>query len=324
MIRRWACLLPLLAMLGACGKPPQAKPAPAKKEAAEAMGIELERGTDPRERVWIGTRGVVIGLVSRPPERKLFVDPHRSDMAWYLLRTYAPFERKEPEWDLSFRGQGRAKAGAAEQRMIFEWARQTAAEAAGSQGGTAYGLAFTWHQGGSSLDCEDVAVYLTGEAVASSCAWDGEAQGWLEPGALGRLYGWFDRLAPFQGGGDQTQESLRPGALETRLVFAGKGAKQATAAEEAEVQSFGAALFTELAARRNEAAPPPQPPVGAPQGKTAAPVPAPVPVSHLLLPPGALHPRQEEVAVQAPEKPPAAPVEAPQRPAPAQSQPPPG
>jgi hypothetical protein len=311
-------------MLAACGKPPQAKPAPAKKEAAETMGIELERGTDPRERLWIGTRGVVIGLVSRPPERKFFVDPHRSDMAWYLLRTYAPFERKAPEWDLSFRGQGRAKAGPAEQRMIFEWARETAAETAGAEEGTAYGLAFTWHQGGSSLDCEDVSVYLTGEAVASSCGWDGEVQGWLEPGALGRLYGWFDRLAPFQAGGGQTQESLRPNALETRLVFAGKGAKQATAAEETEVQSFGAALFAELAGRRNEAAPPPPPQPaapGSPQAKT--PAPAPVPVSHLLLPPGALNPRQEEVVVQAPEKPPAAPVEAPQRPTPVSPAPPP-
>jgi hypothetical protein len=283
------------------------------------MGIELQRGTDPRERVWIGTGSVVIGLVSRPPERKFFVDPHRSDMAWYLLRTYAPFERKAPEWDLSFHGQGKTKAGAAEQRMIFEWSRQTAAEAAGSQGGTAYGLVFTWHQGGSSLDCQDVAVYLTGEAVASSCGWDGEVRGWLEPGALGRLYGWFDRLAPFQAGGGQTQESLRPGALETRLVFAGKGAKLATAAEETEVQSFGGALFTELAGRRNRnVAAAPQP---------AAPgAPVPVPVSHLLLPPGALHPREAEVVVQAPEKPPAPPVAAPQRPAgaPAQPQPPPG
>jgi hypothetical protein len=267
--------------------------------------------------VWIRTRSVIIGPVPGLLARKLFVDPRRPDMAWYLLRTYAPFERKSPDWNLSFHGQGKVKAGATEQRMIFEWARQTAAEAAGGHGGPAYGLALTWHQGGSSLDCQDVAAYLTGEAVATSCAWDGEIRGWLEPGALSRLYGWFDHLAPFQAGGGQTQESLRPGALETRLVFAGKGLMPATAAEETEIQSFGAALFGELAGRRNGAAPPPPP--AAPSGK-AAPVAA--PPAHLLLSPGALNPRPEEVVLQLPEKPPAPPQPPAQRPAAPEAQPP--
>lgn len=307
-IRRQACLL-LLTILAACGKVPQEKPAapPAPKGPAEApLGMELQRGQEPREIVWIGTRSVIIGPVQGPLARKFFVDSRRPDMAWYFLRTYAPFERKSPEWDLSFHGQGKAKAGATEQRMILEWARQTASAAAGGHGGSAYGLALAWHQGGSSLDCQDVAAYLTGEAVASSCAWDGEVRGWLEPGALSRLYGWFDHLMPFQAGGGQTQESLRPGALETRLVFAGRGLQPATAAEETEIQSFGAALFAELAGRRNGAAPPPPPAApGAAQGKPApAPAPAPPPPSHLLLPPGALNPRPEEVVLQLPEKPP--------------------
>jgi hypothetical protein len=308
LIRRWALIL-LLSILGACGKVPQGKPAaaPAKAPAGPPVGIELQRGKDPRERVWIGTRNVVIGPLSRPPARKLFVDPHRSDIAWYLLRTYAPFERRAPEWDLFFHGQGKAKTGAVEQRMIFEWARQTAAEAVDGKGGMAYGLALTWHQGGSSLDCQDVAVYLTGEAVATSCVWDGEVRGWLEPGSLSRLYSWFDHLGPFQAGGGQTQERLRPGALETRLVFAGKkGSRPAKADEQAEIQSFGAGVFAELSARRNGAAPPPPQPAA--QGKAPVPAPAPPPASHLLLPPGALNPRQEEIVLQLPEKPPAVPV----------------
>jgi hypothetical protein len=306
---RRACLLLLLGALpglGACGKAPGPKPAApaARKGPTEArLGIELQRGTDPREMVWIGTRSVVIGPVPGPLARKLFVEPRRSDFAWYLLRTYAPFERKTPEGDLAFHSRGKVKAGAAEQRMIFEWARQTAAEAADGRGGVAYGLAFAWHQGGSSLDCQDMTVYLTGEAVATSCGWDGEVRGWLEPGALARLYGWFDHLQPFQAGGGQTADSLRPGALETRLVFAGKGKRPAAAGDQGEIQSFAATLFTELAARRGGGAPPPPPPAavpGAPQGKTA-PVMAAVPIAHLLLPPAALNPRQEEIVLQLPE-----------------------
>ena len=175
--------------------------APAKEPAGPPLGIELLRGQDPREMVWINLRSVVIGPVPGRLERKFFADPRRTDVVWYLVRTYAPFERKAVEGDLSFHGVGKVKAGPVEQRMVFEWARQTAAEAAGGQGGLAYGLVLAWHLGGSSLDCQDLAVDLTGEAVATSCAWDGETRGRLEPGALARLYAWFDRLGPFQAGG---------------------------------------------------------------------------------------------------------------------------
>jgi hypothetical protein len=270
--------------------------------------LELQRGTDPREVVQIGLQSVVIGPAPGPLARKFFPDFWRADVAWYLLRTYAPFERKGREGDLSFHGQGRAKAGPAEQRMIFEWTRQTASEAAGGRNGAAYGLALAWHQGGSSLDCQDVAVYLTGEAVATSCAWDGEIRGRLEPGALARVYAWFDRLQPFQAGGGQTEESLRPGALETRLVFAGrgsragKGPRPATSGEQAEIQSFAADLYAELAARTAPAAP------GTPPQKTPSAAPVEPPPARLLLPLSALNPRPEAIVLQFPEKPPPPPM----------------
>jgi hypothetical protein len=317
----------LLAGLAACGPVAPKGKAPAaaaKGRAAPPVGIELQRGNDPRELVRIETRDVVIGPVSGPLERKFFADPRRPDIAWYLLRTYAPFEMKTPAGDLAFNGQGKLKAGATEQRMILEWTRQSAAEAAGGRSGSAYGLAFAWHQGNSSLDCQDVVVYLTGEVAATSCGWDGEVQGRLEPGALGRVYAWFDRLQPFQGGGAQTEESLRPGALETRLVFAGKGKHPAAAGEQAEIQSFAAELYSELNARRLGGAPPAPPPAVPPGTKPQKPAPVPVeaPPARLLLPPAALNPKPEEIVLQLPEKPPAPPPSqgtregAPRRPAP--------
>ena len=294
---------------GTAGSGPAAQVGKARAApAAPRIAIELRRGQEPRELVRIGTRGVIIGPSSGPLARKFFVDPRRADIAWYFLRTYAPFEAKTPEGEIAFQGQGKLKAGATEQRMIREWSRQVAAEAAGGRGGSAYGLVLAWHQGGSSLDCQDVAIYLTGEAAATSCGWDGEVRGRLEPGALGRVYDWFDRLQPFQEGGAQTEDSLRPGALETRLIFAGKGARPAAAGEQAEIQSFAAKLYSELNARRTGAAPPAAPAAPAtPPGKTP-PVPVEPPSARLLLPPGALNPRPQEIILQLPEKPPPPPV----------------
>jgi hypothetical protein len=306
-------LVPVLLLgLAACG------PGGARKRVAAApvraaeprAAIELRRGQDPQELVRIGTRGLVIGPSRGPLARRLFVEPGRADAAWYLLRTYAPFAQATPAGDLTFQGEGKVRAGAVEQRMILEWTRQVAAEAAGGDDGaggdgqSAYGLVLAWHQGSSSLDCQDAVVYRTGEVAATACDWDGELHGRLDPAALARVYAWFDRLKAFQAGGGQTEESLRPGAFETRLVFAGQGAHPVTDAEQAEILSFAGALFAELAPKRGSAALVSTPAIPAAPKGTAT---VPPPPAHLLLSPSALNPRSEQVALQLPEKAPPVP-----------------
>lgn len=261
--------------------------------------MELRRGTAPQELVHIGIQGVMIGPAGGPLAVQLFAGPRRSDAAWYYLRTYAPFEVKSPQGSLFFHSQGKVSAGAVEKRMIFEWARAVATEAADSRVTEAYGLALAWHQGGSSGICRDVALYMTGETVASACGWSSEVQGRLDPEALGRVYGWFDRLKPFQAGaGDQ---DMRQGSLETRLVFAGHGNQSATAGEQAEMQTFGAALYGELAARKEPATAPAAP--AAPE--ETAPPEAPAAPSHLLLPARLVPPKvNDEIVLQLPDQPP--------------------
>ncbi|HEX3552107.1 MAG TPA: hypothetical protein VIA62_02635 [Thermoanaerobaculia bacterium] len=302
-MKRLAFLLLVLSILAACGGGQPSGKAVARKPAGAAgpdVWMELRRGTEPRELVHIGILGAVIGPDGGPLTVKLFPDPRRSDDAWYFLRTYAPFELKSPQGELVFHGKGKVSPGPAEKRMVFEWARAVAAEAAGGRSGGAYGLVLGWHQGGSSGVCHDVALYLTGEAVASACGWSAEVQGRLDPAQLGRVYGWFDRLKPFQAGaGDQ---DLRQGSLETRLVFAGRGGHEATAGEQEEIQSFGEALFNELAARREGAAPAASPtPEATPPAKT----PAPEPPSRLLLPSHPVPPKaDDEIVLQLPDEPP--------------------
>jgi hypothetical protein len=269
--------------------------------------IELQRGTDPRELVRIGTRGVAIGTVKEPLEWKFFAEPRRADEAWYLLRTYASFREMSPAMWLAFGGQGKVRPGTAERRMIGEWSRKVASEAAGGRAVAAYGLALSWRQGGSSGICSDVAVYLTGEVVATACGWPGESRGRLDPAALGRLYERFDRLRPFQAG-NETQEGPNPRtALDTRLIFAGRGTRAATAAEQEEMLAFAAELFAELAARKG-VVPPSAEAAPAPGSPAPKPAPAEPPPARLLLPPAAMSPRLEETPLRFPEKPPTVPA----------------
>jgi hypothetical protein len=268
--------------------------------------MELRRGTGPQELVRIGIQGLVIGPAGGRLAVQLFAGPRRSDAAWYFLRTYAPFEMSSPQGNLVVHSKGRVSAGPVEKRMIFEWARSVAAEAADSRVTDAYGLVLAWHQGGSSGICRDVALYLSGDAIASACGWSADVQGRLDPAALSQVYGWFDRLKAFQAGaGDQ---DMRQGSLETRLVFAGHGSHPAGAAEQAEMQSFGAALYSELAARREPAAPAtPAAPGPAALAKKAL-SPAPPSPSRLLLPPHPASPKvDDEIVLDLPAQPPPSP-----------------
>ncbi len=270
--------------------------------------MELRRGAAPQELVHIGIQGVLIGPAESPLALRLFSGPRRSDAAWYYLRTYAPFEVRSPQGNLVFHSQGKVSAGAVEKRMIFEWARAVAAEAADSRVSEAYGLALAWHQGGSSGICRDVALYMTGETVASACGWTSGISGSLDPDALGKVYGWFDRLKPFQAGaGDQ---DMRQGSLETRLVFAGHGNQTAAAGEQAEMQSFGASLYGALAARKESAAPEAATTPAAPAApEETAPPEAPAPPSHLLLPSRLIPPKvNDEIVLQLPDQPPPPPA----------------
>lgn len=177
--------------------------------------------------------------------------------------------------------------------MIVEWARritaEQAAEQAGGRSGGAYGLAFSWHRGGSVGSCESVSVFLTGEVWAQACAWGGEeVRGRLQPAVMDRVYGWFDALAPFQ----STRQAGSSGEAEpSRLVFAGRGTRAAGDGDRAALEGFAAALFRELSVKRRGSAPlsaeeaaaprlllPPEPPRASPPLARLAPkVPPPVP-----------------------------------------------
>lgn len=265
-MRRVWCLWMALVAAAACGGDPAPSAAPsspaglaASPGAKPSAGaprpgiIELRRWRQPVERVVIDKGGVAMGAASAALFRRLFASPDRLYDLHFFLRTYAPFRMRSRDGELAFGGGGRIRASAVERRMILEWVRLVAAEAMGSRASDAYGLALAWHRGGAAGSCDGVAVYLTGEVRASSCAWNAEVRGRLHPAQLARLYAWFDSLRPLQAaGGAEEQEA-------SRLVFAGRGDRAATPQEAAVLRSLAAALHHELAARRPAPPPPPAP-----------------------------------------------------------------
>ncbi|HXO22855.1 MAG TPA: hypothetical protein VOA87_23305 [Thermoanaerobaculia bacterium] len=231
------------------------------------MLIDWTRADEPRQRTVVGSAGAALGPAGGPLRLALFVSPRRAEEVRDFASSFAPFRATTGGSELVFAGTGRAAASSAERRMIAEWCRQLAAEAAVGRENPAYGLVLSWHRGGGSGACDDLSVYRTGEAHASSCAWEGELAGRLAAGELRRLYAWFDGLGAFQAGGDEAPS----GALPARLVFAGRGPAEASAADRAAIADFAAALDRELAARRT--GPPAAPRLLRPETAPAAAVP---------------------------------------------------
>ncbi|HKV11510.1 MAG TPA: hypothetical protein VJ725_25425 [Thermoanaerobaculia bacterium] len=293
---------------------PGASTSPDKASArgpGKGVLLELRRWKDPEDLVLIGKGSVLSGPAGGPLVRTVFSGRERAEDLRSFVRTYAPFRAPLPGGEVAFHGQGRARPGPVERRMIAEWARAVAAETAGAQGDSSYGLVLSWHRSGGAGICDEVTVDLTGEARASSCSWDHEARGRLAPATLARLYEWFDELAPFQSGGGDEDLS---GGTQSGLIFAGRGKREATPAEIARMQALPPALFRELSGR----APVPAAP-DAPAGMTSAPPPPPgeapaglPPGTRLLLPPRhtvRTGPRPgTEVVLQFPEEPPPVPL----------------
>jgi hypothetical protein len=234
------------------------------------------RETSPWERVSIGLGGLWVGPDNRedgPRVHYLFARRQRSDDLAQLARAFAPFrlpggsagreqdgEVRAPQMgstealsqgadtsygSLAFRGRGAAEASPADRRMIAEWTRAVAVEAAGESGSsTPYGLAFTWHRGAVAGGvCDDLAVYLSGEVSAGSCGAGAEIGGRLAGERLQRLYGWVDGLAAFQDAGEQ---GVRADALLERLIFVGRGGRAASREDVAAIEAFAGALHREL------------------------------------------------------------------------------
>ncbi|HYN23366.1 MAG TPA: hypothetical protein VE078_20595 [Thermoanaerobaculia bacterium] len=219
--------------------------------------VDWHRWPEPPTRVVVGIGGVAAGPPEGPFVPRLFLSPEGAEDAHWLARTYSPFRAGLGRGELVFHGRGHNRPSPVERRMIVEWTRRVAAELASGRSGEPYGLALSWHRGASAETCESVSIFLNGEVWAKACAWGNDpSRGRLQSEALARVFDWFDSLKAFQG-------THKPGvagdAEPSRLVFAGRGKMDPTAAEQDAIEAFAATLFRELSARRRGGAPLPAP-----------------------------------------------------------------
>ncbi|MCB0138113.1 MAG: hypothetical protein KDD75_23635, partial [Caldilineaceae bacterium] len=167
----------------------------------------------------------------------------RADLADFAA-TFAPFTADTAAGAVTFNGAGSTAATPAQQRMIAEWARLAQLEAQGGRSGASWGLALAWHrEGGIAGFCDDLTVYVTDEAWATTCRGAtpqdlGHFR--LDAEQLATLYEWVDTFASFE---YNQSDPAAADSMTVKLIFSGAGAQRATADEQAAIVDFAQTLY---------------------------------------------------------------------------------
>lgn len=195
----------------------------------------------------IGADGVAIGRCYEEERLGMpFPVATRATELADFAQTFAPFQADTVAGTVVFTGTGSTTATPAQQRMIAEWARLVQLEAQGGRSGASWGLAFAWHrEGGIAGFCDDLTVYVTGEAWATSCRGaqpQDLAHFRLDATQLETLYQWVDTFQSFEL--EQSDGAVADGMTVT-LIFAGAGAEVADEAKQALIVDFAQSLYNE-------------------------------------------------------------------------------
>ncbi len=196
----------------------------------------------------IGTEGVAFGTCTggQMMQGYLAYEGRAAELADFTA-AFAPFEADTPAGRVRFSGAGEQEAAPAEQRMIAEWAKLAALEASAGRSGASWGLALAWHrEGGIAGFCDDLTVYVTGQANATSCKGNTPQDlgaGRLTAAELEQLFGWLDRLQSFE---EAQSDDAVADSMTVRLLFNGTGTETASEDEQAEINAFAAELYQRL------------------------------------------------------------------------------
>ncbi len=170
----------------------------------------------------ISQNGVSYGSCGESLTSSMFVSQDRVDEFNHFVATYQSFAAVTPAGQVTLQGQGDQIASEAEQRAIGQWAQLVFEEARGGRGSAAAGLALAWHrEGGIAGFCNDLTVYTTGVAYATSCKGQQASnlgKVYLSAEQLQQVFGWVDSFKNYE---LNQSDAAVADSMTIRLIFNG-------------------------------------------------------------------------------------------------------
>ncbi|MBE0696094.1 MAG: hypothetical protein IH586_04145 [Anaerolineaceae bacterium] len=173
------------------------------------------------------------------------LSPERSDEFNDLFAAYSPFTSQTKAGKIEFLGTGKQTATVSEQRSVAEWAWIVFQEAQSNSSGSDFGKLISWHREGGIVGfCDDLVIYASGWAYATSCRTNATGNpGYyrLTPQELEQLFTWADKFANIQG-----KQEDAPGAADSMTItlqLSGTGKEKSTPDQQQEILTFTQAIF---------------------------------------------------------------------------------
>ncbi len=115
-----------------------------------------------------------------------------------FLKNYTTFTAQTPAGEVTLTGSGTVQPSPFQQRALGEWAQMVYLEVSSPDPMPNIGLALTWHrEGGIAGFCDDLKIYRSGLAVATSCKGNQQlptGTTWLTEAQLTPFFTWLDQL----------------------------------------------------------------------------------------------------------------------------------
>lgn len=202
--------------------------------------------TQPCRSAQISTSALASGACGMPQQPLKWQSPEHKAQYGYFTETYATFSAETPAGKLQFTGKGARKASLSEQRAIAEWVQIVVEAAAGSGAGANAGLALSWHrEGGIAGFCDDLIIYRSGAAQASTCR--GSARllgaGYLSASQLDQLFAWLDGLKSFS---QKSTDPAKADAMTIQLLLNGTGINTASEVQQQAMQLLAQDVFAAI------------------------------------------------------------------------------
>jgi hypothetical protein len=163
----------------------------------------------------------------------------------HFSSTFKAFGATTKAGTLVFSGTGQVAASISEQRSIAEWMQLVSDEALAGRPGATYGIAFLWSRdGGIAGFCDDLAVYLSGLVIPTSCKVNqanSQKSVYLSSDQLDQLYTWIDKYATTEYSKIDPPNIMD--GMSILMTFNGTGTQEISELNWQEMQSFASSLY---------------------------------------------------------------------------------
>lgn len=209
--------------------------------------IGWKSGSLPCTALQIAGSQAAFGPCGSTPKVVELANLQRSVELSYFVKNYAALSAQTSAGEVILTGSGPVQPSTAQQRALAEWTQMVYLEVSIPAAMPNIGLALTWHRaGGIAGFCDDLKIYRSGLAVATSCKGSQPmplGSTWLSDAQLIPFFTWLDQL---QTSDYKSTDPAVADAMTLTWMLSSSGNRQPTDIERQQILGFASQVFASI------------------------------------------------------------------------------